>query len=328
MNDVLESVKEMYRVTKPGGQVFLISDPFTRNVKNKQEHDLHELNVFEGHPMVMNGVNEGVIPFNQYAELLETLDPQARVLTVKIHDKSDIADTPTYWVLNRENKEYLGTKSGNISSVIKVSSMNLSAPIKNSEDISTELLFRTIGNPGKSIHFLLPYFSSNYFDDFPFMVSSKFYLMNGWHVKQAFTSDWRKGYSRIRLFFTKSYLSQINNIMLKRKDNSATYKINMYMSINGKRVNQFTLLRDKCENIPMNIADFSEDRNVIEIGVADKGENKGALWSPYDSNKTFWVKIDGPKYQTPALKRLFIAFTSKIAMFKDRIYSIISAQGR
>lgn len=290
MHDQAGSVKEMFRVTKPGGFIILISDPFVQNVKTLQEHEDREMAIYDKHPMVLNGVNEGVIPFNYYAEFLEELDPQARLLTMRIHQVSEATDSPTYWTLSSKDKAYLGARSGNISSVIKVSSKEFPAPIKGSEEIPMAALLSTIGDPRKSINFLLPYFSEDCFDAFPFLVSSKFTLMNGWHAEQDFSNNWRKGYNRARIYYTHLKLFKTREIQVKRDSSSSADAIKMYISINGVRVKDFQLILDTVESFALNEIEDYMDRNVIEIGVADVSENKGAIWSIYDFNKVFFVQ--------------------------------------
>ena len=173
---------------------------------------------------------------------------------------------------------------------MKISSKHLGAPIKNTEEIPTETLFRVIGNPTKSINFLLPYLPRKYFDDFPFKESTKFTLMNGWHTNQDFEQNWRSGYNRVRLFFTKPYLINTKEIVIKRKVSNDANNLSMYVYINGEPIDRFILKGNQGEVIRINTIDAYTDQNVIEIGIADDSENSGAIWKPYDSNREFMVQ--------------------------------------
>ena len=61
MNDVTAAISEMIRVTKPGGQILLVSDPFMKSVRNPDERVKAELAIFDRHPMVLNrGIAFGI----------------------------------------------------------------------------------------------------------------------------------------------------------------------------------------------------------------------------------------------------------------------------
>ncbi len=318
MNEQLASVKEMYRVTKPGGCVFLISDPFSKRVANHEEHEQEELRIFDNHPMVMNGVNEGVIPFNKYIEPLEMLDPYATILTMKIHENSEISDIPTYWKINSKSKSYLESRAGNISSLINVSDIEIPETIKCSEEIPTKLLFQYIGNPTESINFLLPHIPEKYFNNFPFMNSSKFLLMNGWNVKQDFNSDWRKGFNRVRLFLTRSFVES-KKILIRSDEAGSMDDIDMYISINSEHISQFSVKKENQHTIFLNSLNTLKEKNVIEIGIADKNENKGAIWTPYNLDKSFLISIADKNENKGAVWTPYNLYKSFLVNLRSRL---------
>lgn len=292
MHDFIECINEMYRVTKPGGFILLISDPFAKSSLTVQEHEARELRVFDMHPMVLNGVNEGLLPIDEYLEIVEKLDQNATILTMKIHDDSEISNTPTYWTPNQETVEYLETRSGNISSLIEVGSRDLQAPIKDVGEIPTKEFLQCVGNPTEAINFLLPYLPIDFFDTFPFKAPSKFLLMNGWHASQDFNSYWRAGYNRVRLFLTKDYLIDVSNILVKIINPQKSITTKMYAMINSVIFTRFTIENGEYSTLSLGFINSMLDKNVIEIGIADTEENKGAIFKPYDIKKCFAVLVE------------------------------------
>jgi SAM-dependent methyltransferase len=291
MKDQHQSVKEMYRVTKPGGYVIIVADPTCKSCFSDEEHHDMELRIFNRHPMVMNGVNEGVIPFNRYIAPVEELDSEAKFLTTKIHGDSEFANTLKSWGLDDNSKNYLGGRSTSINTLMKVKDKFLPGPIKKYEEIPTQSLFSYIGDPVNSLNFLLPYLPSDEFNIFPFMKSSKFLLMNGWNTDQDFESDWREGYNRVRLFYTSQYLSKLSQLKISIEGNNPQNKIHMYLSFNGTEMKRFNVLRYEEYVIDLtSINDFNE-RNLIELGIDDENRNSGALWEPYCVDKTFFVSV-------------------------------------
>ena len=292
MHDRHASVQEMCRVTKPGGYVFIVSDPFMKSVESKADHELAELKVFDRHPMVLNGINEGIIPFNDYIEPIERLAPSTKMLTMRIHgNNKTYTEVPSYWTLDQAKKELSG-RSGNISSLISVAPNHLEAPKKSEEEISTSLLFESIGDPRKSMDFLAPHVDVKYFDNFPFQQSSKFLLMNGWHFEQDLDSDWRTGYNRTRLFLTRSYLSKMDKILVRANKLNTVEDLRVYLYLNARLVDRFSIAAGSSHTVPIDsLVDSLADRNVLEFGIADANENKGAIWSPYSVEKRFDVAI-------------------------------------
>jgi ubiquinone/menaquinone biosynthesis C-methylase UbiE len=71
MRDIPASIAEMLRVLKPGGWLITCSDSF------RADHtpDMDELNVFNRHTAVLNGVNERLPRFTEFVQALKRLRP-------------------------------------------------------------------------------------------------------------------------------------------------------------------------------------------------------------------------------------------------------------
>ncbi len=96
----------------------------------------------------------------------------------------------------------------------------------------------------------------------------------------------------MRLFCSKSYLSTVKEILIKNGTEDSQYKTDMYFSVNGRRICQFVLCGDSDSKILFNYKELClVERNVLELGVANKDENKGAIWAPYDPQKSFLVSV-------------------------------------
>ena len=288
MHDVEGSVREMIRVTKPGGFVILVSDPFM-NEKNERQREMEELQIFDKHPMVLGGVNENVIPFNRYRKGIENAEKSV-LLTMKIHNNDDIGDQPTFWEMDEESLGFLNKNRGNISSRLQVSEATIPAACCDQEEIPTKQLFEAIGNPQESISVLLPYLPEDVFDTFPHQEKRKFNLLNGWHATQNYDSEWRNGYCRARIYLTSSNL-QNKRFEVRRLQNASELAVSYYWSINGKRHGEIAVEPGQTKEFLIAPDIELRARNVIEIGIADENENKGAMWRPFNDNNAFAVRM-------------------------------------
>ena len=308
MHDIRASVREMLRVTKPGGYVLLISDPFMEAIEGTSQKVDAELRVFDKHPMVLGGVNENLIPFNIYCE--ELLDQtEATLLTMKIHNDEELADQPVFWQLDEQNRQRLARKRGNISSRIRVGDSNPDATVKESEEIPTAEFFETIGNPQRSMSFLLPYLPQECFDTFPFESGSKFNLLNGWRACQDYESLWREGYNRARLFLSEHELQEAE-FELRRPAEAASGQTEVYWSVNGQRQGSVLLTDQAPARIGISHDNPFQDRNLLEFGIADKMENKGVVWGAFEESNSFLVRKlpinwqnAGPELDRPVAKK-------------------------
>lgn len=285
MHDLQTSVREMIRVTKPGGYILLISDPFMESVGTRAEKTAVELNVFDRHPMVLGGVNESFVPINFY---LQELAEQADVvlLTMRIHNDPEFGNGPKYWNLSNETISHLGAKRGNLSSRFVVSNNSSAAEVCKKEEIPTRDFFETIGNPQQSVNFLLPYLSDDLFDTFPYQSREKFNLLNGWRANQDYDSPWREGYSRARLFLTRE---RVKNLALEVRNANADKSCELYWSLNGAKMGTLNPGQNPAL-IQFNSQSKLNDRNVVEIGIAGKTENKGAIWGQFNDSNSFLVR--------------------------------------
>lgn len=288
MHDVGGSIREMIRVTKPGGYIILVSDPFM-NEKDERQREMEELQVFDKHPMVLGGVNENIIPFNRYRDGIEGAENNV-LLTMKIHNNDEIGDQPTFWEMDDESLGFLNNHCGNISSRSQVNNTAIPAACCDHEEIPTEQFFQTIGNPQESISVLLPYLPEDVFDTFPYKEKRKFNLLNGWHATQNYDSEWRNGYSRARIYLTSSNL-QNSRFEVRRLENASELAFTYYWSINGKRHGEITVKPGQTQEFFVTQDVELRARNVLEIGVADKDENKGVMWRPFNDDNVFAVRM-------------------------------------
>lgn len=286
MNDVPAAINEMIRVTKPGGQILLVSDPFMRSVKHPDEKLKSELVIFDKHPMVLNGVNEGIIPFNDYISAIRA-EQSPVFLTMRIGKNFK----PTYWSNSDQDIALLQASSGNISTKFKVNGGVSDSPLREREDIPTAAFFRVLGNPRETVNFLLPFLPEAEFDCFPFEAQSKFRLMNGWHTVQDYTNDWRSGYNRVRLFFSRESILEIREILVLLTPEAAAVPLSIYCFVNGQPISSTGSSAEHVVNLALDRTDLFGARNVVEIGIDDDKANKGAIWGEYDKKRTISVRV-------------------------------------
>ena len=116
--------------------------------------------------------------------------------------------------------------------------------------------------------------------------------MNASHTTQDYNNDWRIRYNRVRLSFTKEYLLKVKTILIKIYHSQETNTTNMYAMMNGTTFSRFTVVKEAPSILPLESTIDILDKNVIEIGIADEDENKGAIFKPYDLKKCFSVLVE------------------------------------
>ena len=288
MHDFRRSFREMLRVTRPGGTILLVSDPFMDRKDAPDQREKEELRIFAEHPMVLNGVNEGVLPINEYYECVSLLE-DARILTSRINDPA-IGNTPTFWSVSDATRDKLYRSRGNISAIGTVPH-DKSCVRRTADDlIDARAFFETIGSPIESAGFLVRYMDNANLDRAPKADISKFDLLNGWMPAETEPNIWR-AYNRGRLFYSADALRGMTSIRIKRHDNGADHAAQVAVLLNGKEVKSEPVTNSRwMQVIPQELGQL-QDRNVLEIAIKDDKFNKGAIWGELNRNRILEVEF-------------------------------------
>lgn len=74
MRDITAAIREAARVVAPGGQVVTTADPY---VAVGRDVEVAELSTFQRHPMVLGGINEGLLNIGELLEAVESTVPSS-----------------------------------------------------------------------------------------------------------------------------------------------------------------------------------------------------------------------------------------------------------
>lgn len=220
MRDVPAAIQEMLRVTRRGGYVLTTGDPFRADGSG----DDYELDVFDSHPDVLLGVNEGIPrladvvgPLEAHSSRLDVdflvtlarrAAPAALRHLAKLHDRRRqvfrrlAAGGEDFWPFSA--RKWLSSVSGSLSVRVRVRRpVPVDATTQTAFALRADEYATVLSDHDAALRRLLPLLPEEAVDrDFPGSRQTKLELLNGWR-KPTTGADHRTGYRRARWFLTR-----------------------------------------------------------------------------------------------------------------------------
>ncbi|MEM7601911.1 MAG: class I SAM-dependent methyltransferase [Verrucomicrobiota bacterium] len=206
MRDVRQAFREMFRALKPGGSLLTSGDPFRPFDSSEQ----YELKVFDSHPAVLGGVNEGIpnlqVFLDPVAEFGESVTGFAITHALQQLpggvESIDMGKGYRRWKL--EDLPALGGTSGSIAFHLrKHGPINLVPAVQTEEVIRPRVYHDAIGDVSKTMALICPVLPDEAVNR-PLLPDEQsfFDLLNGWKAPRRM-EGWRRGYGRGRWFLEK-----------------------------------------------------------------------------------------------------------------------------
>lgn len=206
MRDVKQAFREMFRALKPGGTLLTSGDPFRPLDSTEQ----YEWKVFDSHPAVLGGVNEGIpnlaVFLDPIAEFGDAVSGFAVTHALKSPpegtDSIDLGKGYRRWDL--KDLPALGGSSGSIALQLRKTGRIASKPALQTESvIRAGTYHEAISDLSKTMDLICPALPEDAVNR-PLLPGSQswFDLLNGWKAPRSL-EKWRRGYGRGRWFLEK-----------------------------------------------------------------------------------------------------------------------------
>lgn len=206
MRDVKQAFREMFRALKPGGTLLTSGDPF-RPLNSTEKY---ELGVFDSHPAVLGGVNEGIpnleVFLTPIAEFGDAVSGYAVTHALKSppdgKHSTDLGKGYRRWELN--DLPELGESSGSIALHLrKTGEIDLKPSLQTDHVIRAGVYHDAISDLSRTMDLICPVLPDDAVNR-PLVPDSQswFDLLNGWKTPRSL-ENWRRGFGRGRWFLEK-----------------------------------------------------------------------------------------------------------------------------
>lgn len=207
MRDTKQAIREMFRALKPGGILLTCGDPF----RPRDSAEQFELDVFDSHPAVLNGINEGIPNIGDLLDPIQDLGSAASGFVVTHGLRSVPSSAPSqdmgkgYRQWSLEDADALSQTSGSIAIRLrKERQVTLDASIQNNFSVRPGDFYAAVWDLSKTMEIICPVLPEDFINR-PIIPRSQswFDLLNGWKSPKA-SRSFRNGFGRGRWFMEKS----------------------------------------------------------------------------------------------------------------------------
>jgi SAM-dependent methyltransferase len=207
MRDVPAAIEEMLRVLRPGGFLITTGDPYRADRLGEAD----EIAIFNRHPDVLLGINEGVPRLRELVDVLERvrgkIEPQ--LFTQMVYEAWRVGGGKTIdefreWNFDADVTGLRGT-SGSVAMKVKLcASLNEPPKIQaGGRLLRAAELAGWMTSQSKAMAELSAWAPENVLNrPFPGNAPSKFELLNGWQASTG--KQWRQAYRRARWYLRRT----------------------------------------------------------------------------------------------------------------------------
>jgi len=206
MRDVKQAFREMFRALKPGGTILTSGDPFRSSGSNEAD----ELAIFDSHPAVLKGINEGIPNIEVFLEPLQEFGEAVTgfVITHSLQSSPvDVSSVDLGRGYRRWTLKDLPALAGCWGSIAlhlrKTKNVAVNASIQRNYAIRAGAYHDAVSDLSETMGLICPVLP-NHTINRPVVPDSQswFDLLNGW--KSPVSGErWRRGFGRGRWFLEK-----------------------------------------------------------------------------------------------------------------------------
>lgn len=207
MRDVRQAFREMFRTLKPGGTLLTSGDPFRPSASGEE----YELRVFDSHPAVLAGVNEGIPNIDVFLDPVAEFGESAEgfVVTHALQsppastDGEDLGKGYRRWELHEFPA--LAKSSGSLAlRLTKKGEVKITPTLQKEHVVRAGAYYAAISDLEEAMKLICPVLPEELLNREVVPSSQSWFdLLNGW--KAPITGEfWRRGFGRGRWFLEKA----------------------------------------------------------------------------------------------------------------------------
>lgn len=226
MRDIPASFAEMLRVLRPGGLLITTGDPYRADHLDEKA----EMAIFNSHPDVLGGVNEGVPRIGLFMETLEAVKSGADVqlfTQVVYPPGGGKREEFATWDMERDGP-WLRRTSGSIAIKVRQRKSPDFAPRKSSAGrvLQPATLAGWMSDQSAAMVQLAAWAPDAVVNaPFPGAEPNKFEMLNGWRLPAS--RSWREAYRRARWYLRRgAEQTQLNFELCATRDANFTFLLN------------------------------------------------------------------------------------------------------